>query len=130
MPPRYPLASVEHALEILGLLRASSSLRVSDVAQTLGVANSTAHRLLATLAHRGFVEQDAATRRYRLGQALLDIGTTAVLRRDPRPWARPALTAVAERLDETTHLGVLEGAAVHYIDAVESTRAVRVASRE
>src|SRR5215204_3742348 len=59
--PRYPLASVDHALRILERLQLEPSLRLSDIARDFRIANSTAHRLLATLSHRGFVEQEAGT---------------------------------------------------------------------
>src|SRR5690606_208376 len=79
MTPRYPLASVDHALRIIEMLRAQPAMRLSDVARELGVANSTAHRLLSTLAHRGFIVQQQGTRRYLPGPALLDIGRSALL---------------------------------------------------
>lgn len=127
--PRYPLASVDHALRILELLRVEPSMRLSDVARELDVANSTAHRLLAALAHRGFVRQEPLSRRYTFGQALLTIGQTAVLHAQLRDRARPVLEAMSGDLGETIHLGVRDGTLVRYVDAVESTRAVRVAAR-
>lgn len=129
MVPRYPLASVDHALRILEWLRIEPSLRLSDIARELDVANSTAHRLLAALAHRGFVEQEPGTRRYRAGPALLDIGRSAVLHAELRTRSRPILVDLAAELGETIHLGVREGRSVRYLDAVESGRAVRVAGR-
>jgi len=127
--PRYPVSSVERALDVLALLEESGSARLSDLAPRLGVANSTAHRLLDTLQHRGFVEQDPLSRHYRLGPALARFGRAALLHHDVVTWARPAMVEVATRLDETVHLGVLEGPEVRYLDAIESTRAVRVAGR-
>lgn len=127
--PRYPLASVDHALRILELLRVEPAMRLSDVARELGVANSTAHRLLAALAHRGFVRQQPGTRRYVAGDALLKIGRAAVLHAELRDRAHPLLQVLSADLGETIHLGVRHGTLVHYVDAVESTRAVRVAAR-
>jgi DNA-binding IclR family transcriptional regulator len=60
--PAYLLRSVDHALQLLLLFRSKQSLRVSEVADHLGVARSTAHRLLGMLVHRQFAEQDAVTR--------------------------------------------------------------------
>jgi len=127
--PRYPLASVDHALQILERLRIEPRLRLSDLARELDIANSTAHRLLAALAHRGFVEQEPGTRRYRAGPALLDIGRSAVVHEELRTRVRPILVAVSRELGETLHVGVREGRSVRYLDAVESPRAVRVAAR-
>lgn len=129
MSPRYPLSSVDHALHIVELLRVQRAMRLSDVAAELGVANSTAHRLLAALAHRGFVEQRAGTRLYTLGPTLVDVGRNAFLVSELRPRTRPLLEALNEEFGETIHLGIREGTSVRYLDAVESARAVRVAAR-
>ena len=49
------LRSVGTALDVLECFAVDSALGVSDVARRLGVAKSTAHRVLTTLAGRGFV---------------------------------------------------------------------------
>lgn len=127
--PQYPITSVDNALRLLLRLRDEPVLRLSDVASGLGVANSTAHRLLAMLQHHAFVERTGDSPGYQIGPALAEIGLVAIRRRDVRAWARPVLEAAAADLDETIHLGVLESARVRYLDAIESSRAVRVAGR-
>jgi IclR family transcriptional regulator, acetate operon repressor len=127
--PRYPLSSVDHALRIVELLRVEPAMRLSDVALEIGVANSTAHRLLAALAHRGFVEQQPDTRLYTIGAALVDIGRSALLVSELPSRVRPLLETLNAKFGETIHLGVREGTSVRYLDAVESSRAVRVAAR-
>lgn len=127
--PRYPIGSVDRALQLLVLLGDESTIRLSDVAQRIGVAHSTAHRLLETLVHRGFAEQDSGTRAYRAGPALLQLGAAALRRADLRSLLRPTLEVLAGRLDETVHLGIRQGSSVRYVDAVESTRALRVVAR-
>jgi DNA-binding IclR family transcriptional regulator len=67
--PPYAIESVDNALRILQVLRDSGQARVSDVAAELGIARSTAHRLLAMLVYRDFAIQ-AADRSYRPGPAL------------------------------------------------------------
>lgn len=47
--PAYRLNSVDHALRLLLLFRSRLSVRVSEVADYLNVARSTAHRLLGML---------------------------------------------------------------------------------
>lgn len=127
--PAYPIESVDKALSILLMLRDEGSLRVSDAAVRLGVARSTAHRLLATLQYRGFVAQDKESRAYRLGPALRDIGLAAVGHIDAWRVGRPVLERLSRQLDESVHFGVLEDAQVLFVDGVESTRALRAGSR-
>jgi IclR family acetate operon transcriptional repressor len=127
--PAYPITSVDNALRLLKLFAERESIRLTDACQYLNVAHSTAHRLLAMLVHHGFVRQDPVTRAYRPGPTLMDIGLAVVQKLDIRAQARPVLEQLAERFGETIHLVVLEGTQVRYLDAVESTRALRVAQR-
>jgi DNA-binding IclR family transcriptional regulator len=57
-PPPYAVASVDHALRAAAMLQLEDGLTVSQVAERLGVARSTAHRLLAMLVYRDFAVQD------------------------------------------------------------------------
>jgi DNA-binding IclR family transcriptional regulator len=71
--PLHPVSSVENALRILVMLRSRSSVRVSEVAAELGVARSTAHRLLTTLTGYQAVEQDPVSREYRIGSLVREL---------------------------------------------------------
>jgi IclR family transcriptional regulator, acetate operon repressor len=126
--PLYPIASVDNALRLLAMLRDRPSIRVSDAARELAVANSTAHRLLAMLAHHDFVRQGPG-REYRAGPALLDIGLSAVRQFDVRAVCHPLLVELSGATEETVHCGLLEAATIRYVDAVESSRVLRVAGR-
>lgn len=127
--PAYPIASVDNALRLLLMLREHQQIRLSDASAQLGVAHSTAHRLLAMLAHHDFVRQEPGQRVYVAGPALLEIGLAAVRKMDLRHHARPVLEELAREFGETTHLIRLEGSEVRYLDAVESSKALRVAAR-
>jgi len=127
--PAYPITSVDNALRLLALFREREKVRLSDAREHLGVAHSTAHRLLAMLAYHGFVQQDRDSRVYLAGPALVEIGLAAVRHMDIRRHARPVLEELAGRYGETAHLSVLEAGKVRYLDAVESSRALRVAAR-
>jgi DNA-binding IclR family transcriptional regulator len=104
-------------------------MSVQRASEELGVAPSTAHRLLAMLRHRGFVEQDPGTRAYRAGPALTEAGLSALQELDIRRVARPHLERLVTELDETAHLTVLRGTTVLFIDGVESSRVLRAAAR-
>lgn len=127
--PQYPVESIDHALRVLLMLGEQSSVGVSEVGDRLGVATSTAHRLLAMLRYRGFVRHDPQTRRYFPGPTLDDLGFGVLRRFDGRALARPVLQRLSTELGETVHFGRLEGAHVRFVDSVESVRALRVASR-
>ena len=111
------------------LFRKQTRVRLSEASEHLGVAHSTAHRLLAMLSYHGFVRQEQDSRAYVAGLALVEIGLAAIRQTDIRLHARLVLEDLAARFAETAHLAVLEGATVRYLDAVESSGALRVAAR-
>jgi DNA-binding IclR family transcriptional regulator len=127
--PAYPIESVGNALRLLLLLQDRNHLRVSECAAELGVARSTAHRLMAMLEHYGFLRRDAARRTYRAGEVLLSLGLAAVNGLDIRARARPFMEALRDEVDETVVLVLQEGRNVRFVDAVETTRALRVGGR-
>jgi IclR family transcriptional regulator, acetate operon repressor len=126
--PPYPIQSVDYVLQLLLILKRDGVLRVSEAAAELGVARSTAHRLISMLRFRGFVEQ-ARDRTYRAGSAFADLGggpnsTTALL-----GIARPHLARLTDRVGETSNLLVLAGSEAQFIDTFECKKALRVGSR-
>lgn len=130
VPPEGPATtSVDNALWLLQLIGERRALRVAEAADLLGVARSTAHRLLTSLRRRGFVMQDRPNGAYRPGPALYEIGLAAVSRIDIRRVARPVLEYIREETDETISLAVLEGTTVRFLDCAESSRSVRVGNR-
>lgn len=127
--PAYPISSVDNALRLVLMLRDQPRLRLSGIAVALGIAPSTAHRLLAMLVHHGFVRQEDGTGAYVAGPALLDLGLAAVRNLDIRTYARPILADLARKTGETVHLAQLEGTKTRYLDAAESGQPLRVADR-
>src|SRR5262249_16452709 len=107
--PQYPIESVDNALRLLLMFRDRSEIRLSEAGEALGVAHSTAHRLLAMLAYYQFVRQDPASRAYRAGPALIEVGLSVVRAMDIRAVARPFLESLARTVGETVHLAVLDG---------------------
>jgi DNA-binding IclR family transcriptional regulator len=122
-------SSVDKALRLLELIGERQALRVSEAADLLGVARSTAHRLLTALGRRGFVLQDRPNGAYRPGSVLNEIGLAAIGRIDIRRVARPVLEDLREQTAETVSLSLLEGREVRFVSCVEGRRAVRVGDR-
>jgi IclR family acetate operon transcriptional repressor len=129
LPEGPTTTSVDNALVLLQLVGESQALRVAEAADLLGVARSTAHRLLTALRRRGFVTQDRPNGAYRPGPDLYEIGLAAVNRIDIRRVARPVLEQLREETQETVSLALLEGTMVRFLDCAESPRSVRVGNR-
>lgn len=127
--PAYPIESVDNALKLLLLFRDQETIRVSEASEALGVARSTAHRILAMLQYHGFAVQDPSTKAYKTGPALRDIGLAAIRRLDLRSVARPYLERLRDTVGETAHLVLLQGTNVMFLDCAESAKALRIVSR-
>jgi len=127
--PSYPISSVDNALRLLLLFSERDEIRLSDAAAEVGVARSTAHRLLAMLQHHGLVAQESEYKAYVAGPRLVDIGLKVVNSLDMKEHVRPFLEALAAEVRETVHLAALEGRNVMFLDSVETDRAVRVGAR-
>jgi IclR family transcriptional regulator, acetate operon repressor len=115
--PRYPIESVDNALKLLPLFAEQPRVRLTEVSQYLEVASSTAHRLLAMLQYRGYVQQDP-TRAYEAGPVLRRLGAAAKREKDLTDVARPVLERLHAELAGATTLGKLDGQHVVYVDQV------------
>src|SRR5262252_4136372 len=93
--------SLERGLAILSAFRSDRPLLgVSELSRQIGLTRSTTHRYVATLAKLGYLQQDAATKRYRLGPRVLDLGFSAIHSMELREISAPHLQALS---DETGH---------------------------
>jgi DNA-binding IclR family transcriptional regulator len=127
--PSYPIASVDNALKLLLMFRTRHTIRLTEASEALGVAHSTAHRLLAMLEHYGFVQRESDSRGYRTGPTLVEIGLSAVGTLDIRNYARPFLEQLRDEVGETTYLAVLKDRSLVFIDSAESNNLLRLADR-
>jgi len=125
--PAYGVESVDNALRLAVLLQEEGGLRVTDAARRLGVARSTAHRLLAMLVYRDFAAQDQ-DRRYVPGP-VLGRGRAPESSAQLRELALPHLEALVARCGETANLQILVGDHIRFVASVESDQVLRVGNR-
>lgn len=123
--PRGRIQSVDHALRLLLLFQERPLLRVTTVAEELGIAPSTAHRLMTTLVHRGFVTQNRVSKAYRLGPSVIELVLQRTRSTELRDVSEPHLRSLAALLGETVNLLVLEGDSVLFVAGVESDQQTR-----
>jgi len=125
-PPKTLVQSVTRSLDLLEALAAAGELGLVDLAKRTGLQPSTAHRLLATLAERGYTLQGESGR-YLLGYKILELASFVNARTTHlRALARPYLASVQRITRETTTLSVLEPPNVVFLDQVEGTHSVRM----
>jgi IclR family transcriptional regulator, acetate operon repressor len=128
--PEGLIGAVDNVLRLLRLFEDHEMIRVNQVARDMGLSRSTVHRMLATLSHHQFVEQDEYSRAYKPGPALVDIGLSVVSKIDIRAISHTALVELRDLTNETAHLGIMRGpTSVVYLDSVESDQVVRTGNR-
>ncbi len=122
--PRYS-QSLERGLAILGCFTpARPVLGIANIADELGMSRSTTHRYVITLVALGYLEQ-VASRKYRLGLRVTDLGMSALNATGLRQHAHSYLEELRKRTGYTANLGVLDGTEVLYVERVRSLRRVQ-----
>jgi IclR family KDG regulon transcriptional repressor len=127
--PNYPIKVLDKTFSILEiLLQHGSAINMTEISEKLGLYPSTIHRILDTLKHRGYVEQDPKTQKYRLGLKLLELGMAKLHQMDLVKEATPYLKELVKLCNETVHLGVREEGEVLYLAKEESSQTIRMIS--
>jgi DNA-binding IclR family transcriptional regulator len=122
-------STLENALDLLNLFSLDEpEFGVVELAERLGVANSTAHRLVTTLMSEGFITKDQQTKLYRLGTSILALGNLVTTQTKIRQISQPILEALVSRSNETAHIGVLRDFDVIYTNKIECSHPVRLLS--
>lgn len=101
------LQSVERALSLLQLLASGGPVRVTQLAQELGVHKSTVSRLLATLERRGFADRVDDGARFVLGNGVALLAANAARPKSLTEASRQILSGLAQATGETVSLNVL-----------------------
>ena len=125
--PEYAVESVDSALRLVVLLQERDWVRIGEAARELGVAPSTAHRLMATLVYRGFALQDDR-RRYCAGPRLRpDAAASAT--HGLVALARPHLEALSSSVRETVNFVERVGTTARFLYSAEGPQLLRVGDR-
>ncbi len=119
--PRYS-QSLERGLAILSCFTPKRPvLGIADIADELGMSRSTTHRYVITLLALGYLEQ-GASRKYRLGLRVTDLGMSALNSTGLREHAQPYLEELRQRTSYSIGLAVLDGPEILYVDHARSFR--------
>jgi IclR family KDG regulon transcriptional repressor len=127
--PNYPIKVLDKTFFILDiLLQHGSTMHMTEIAEKLGLYPSTTHRILDTLKHWGYVEQEPNNQRYQLGLKVIELGMAKLHQMDLAREATPYLKELVNQCNETVHLGVMEEGEVLYLAKEESSQTIRMIS--
>ncbi|SLN64825.1 IclR family transcriptional regulator [Oceanibacterium hippocampi] len=121
------MSSLENGIRILQCFSAErSELRVSEVAEHLGLPKSTVSRLMKTLAESGLIEPDPKRRGYGPGILAFELGNYFQKRLKLLDLVDEALSRLVDEYHATGYIGVLNGADIVLIRVRQGSYPVRL----
>jgi DNA-binding IclR family transcriptional regulator len=121
--------AIDRAITILSLFtEEQSAWSITELHQRLHLPKSTVHGILATLRHHGYLERDAATQRYYLGTALLDLAHHVPKQPQLPELAQPYLQQLRDLVDETAFLGLYVDGHATLMGSAESRRMLKISA--
>jgi IclR family transcriptional regulator, acetate operon repressor len=125
--------TVQSLVRALGLLNALAGrdrgLGLSEVAKEVGLAISTAHRLLTTLQQEGYAHYDEERGGWHIGVQAFVVGSAFLRSRELTAIARPVMRELMERSGETVNLAVEDRGEAIYVAQVECRKMMRAIAR-
>lgn len=125
LPKHRAPAGTQALQRAIGLLKtfttANPKLTLAELHAATGLTKPTAHRLLSALESEGFVERTTPPGTFRLGPALVALGSQALETSDLRAEIRPTLEQLARTTGETTTLEVLVDDSMLILDSVKGS---------
>lgn len=109
-----------HVLELLG--EGARSMALGEIAEQLGEPKSGIHRLLATLVHHGWAEQDAQTGLYRLTMRLTLLGQRFYASTGIPDLCQPLLDQLALEAEDYVRLAVADGGRLSWLADAQGAR--------
>ncbi len=121
-----PLRAVQRVMAILDSFSLERpQLGISEIASLVGLTPSSVYRVVATLERGGFLEQDLATGKYRLGLELFSLGAIVLEQMGLGRQSYPFMEELSLISRETINLGVLRHGEVMYVQKIESPEILR-----
>ena len=121
--------SIDRALDIIEVLSdENEGLGVTEIAARIGLHKSTAHRIITTMANRGYISKTEKGT-YKIGLKLIECVSCYINSLELQTEARPYVARIVSELGLTSHLGVLDGTEVVYIEKMDVYSNIRLYSQ-
>ncbi len=114
------MKSLHKVLNLIEAIARSGSVGVRELSAQVGYPPPTVHRITSTLIERGYLRQDAVTRRLSLSVQFLELGAQVQQQFNLTAIARPHLERLMAECREAVNLAVQDGDYVAYLDHVRS----------
>jgi len=121
--------TVLFALDVLEIVSSKGTAGITEIAKSLRSDKSRVVRVMKSLALRGYVTRDEASRRYRVGPKVADLCEAYRQNSRLEIVARPTLHRLRETFQGTAVLRVFDGYYVVTVASEESTTILRICHR-
>ncbi|MGW4099153.1 IclR family transcriptional regulator [Mycobacterium sp. NPDC004974] len=114
------MKSAERVMDVLDLLaRRGVPMATMEIAETLSLPKSTTHHLLNVMRERRFVSYWPDQRAWTLGVSAFEVGASYMRSGPLHRAGQRYMLALTNAVNETSHLAVLQGTDVIYLDKRE-----------
>ena len=113
-------------LSQLAASKADSGMSLAELSAESGLANSTTHRLLASMKQLDYVEYDASLGLWSVGVKAFSVGNAYLRKRDFISQARPYMRELVAETGETSNIAVLKGDKHVFVGQIECSEVMRM----
>ncbi|HAR96836.1 MAG TPA: IclR family transcriptional regulator [Deltaproteobacteria bacterium] len=125
----YDAPVLKRALNILQLIvNEQRHFGISEIAQRLDIHKSTAFGILRALEEQGFIVKDSASKKYSMGEQLVELSKMVLGRTNIAVVAKPSLEELAESVEETVFMGVKQEDRLRIVQVVEAKKDLKISS--
>lgn len=120
------MQTINRIIDLLELLsQHNNGLMISEISQEINLPISTTHRMLNSLKKRGYISQDALTKRYQLGISILSLAVSVINNNDIVNSARPYMEALSSSCQNLVFLTVEENNKAICVSMVNNSNKVK-----
>lgn len=122
--------SIDRAVAILECFNEEKKeLKLSEISEKLDLNKSTVHGIITTLKYHGFISQDEETQKYKLGLRFIEFGDLVMNSINIRNASLPVIDEICCKIEETVHIGMLDGLDVVWIEKKECNKSIKTSTK-
>lgn len=125
MQPIAGIQALDRALDVLEALACHEGITLTELADYLDQSPATMHRVLATLEHRRYVENDSERQQWFVGSEAFRLGSAFLRRNNIVERSRSVMRVLMVRTGETSNLGIERDGDVLFVSQIETNDTIR-----
>jgi IclR family transcriptional regulator, KDG regulon repressor len=110
--------SVDKAFKIINLFKNNNELSLIEISRLLNIPKTTAFALIATIEEHGFLNQDSATGKYKLGFSVIEFYNALSNRMNIVSEAAALLRPISDIYEKNVHITMLIRNEVVYLESI------------